>query len=291
MIQLVFNLSIRLGLERGRLFIHLPYSHVLTSYAVVGEVSCHAKMTLAPVLTRAWNLNRLRHEALLSGTERLHGRCPRLATTDSCRRVSFILLWPRQVFDSKYVLWSSRQECRSVGTILRHRSSVNVFDKIVCAWPNVSILSSLSRLWEPISSRVEALVLLDAGRLVERCGFLLDWVSSWASKTSEVLLAYEVNFSFVFITCLALLSSELFREIFKVKSASIFVKLVLKLVHVFNLLCLDCFDLVLVMTRARLVNKITRDRVSAGRSFLRSPASRGILFLCQFLSWVIVAWT
>jgi len=73
--------------------------------------------------------------------------------------------------------------------------------------------------------------------------------------------------------------------------APVFIKLVRILIHVLYHLRLNRLNLVLVVARTRLVDKIARYWLFARRLEFRAPACTRILLLCKILCRVIVAWT
>lgn len=84
------------------------------------------------------------------------------------------------------------------------------------------------------------------------------------------------------------LDRYLLREVFEVNRAPISVKLILLLIHILDLLRLNCLNLVLVVTRARLIDKVARNLTRTCHLELLTPTCGRILLLRQFLRGVIV---
>ena len=118
-------------------------------------------------------------------------------------------------------------------------------DNIVGAWSKLrSLNAALEGHRESIGGRVEALVLLSTGLLVESSFFGLDWVRAWTSQTSKVLFLHEVQLLLLFGLVCLWLHLKLLRQILEVEGAPIFVKLALNLDHVLDLLHLNRLNLV-----------------------------------------------
>ena len=118
-------------------------------------------------------------------------------------------------------------------------------DHIVGAWSELrSLDTALEGHREAIGGRVEALVLLSTGLLVESSFLSLDWVRAWTSQTSEVLFLHEVHLLLLFGLVCLWLHLKLLGQVLEVERAPVFVKLALDLDHVLDLLHLDRLNLI-----------------------------------------------
>jgi len=212
--ELVLDLTASFGFECSRFFVCLADFNVLAADAVHCEVVCHALVTLSFVVSWPWNWPILWHKALLSRAKGLYRCCPRLSSTHRYCNACFIFLWAWKILDTEDVHWSSRQESCRVCPVSWDRARIGIIDEVVSCRTHVWVLRRFHRSWEPVSSWIKTLELLDSRWFVEWSVLFVDSVGARPTKASKMVFLEQMNVFLFLLVCFTLFDSELFGQIF-----------------------------------------------------------------------------